>query len=364
MLDIQAHLERVSRSFAFCIARLDSGLREPVGLSYLLCRLLDTVEDAAWEDPSHQLQAFDQFVEFVSSHGESQKIRAWADDILNGTQGIPEGEKKLLRDAVAVFEAHWALPDSVRAILIPPIVSMAKGMRAFTLERDVNGFKLRLKTLQDVNRYCFFVAGVVGEILNGLLGREACRQNIESRAKLADGFHFGLFLQKVNLLKDRSTDLTEGRDLVPGEPDEIPKAFMVSALSDAKRAFHYISSIPLEFSGYRLFCSWSLFLGLASLPHILKRAKIGRIETVALLAKVEHLIHQKVRSNESLTTFFEHKMEPLEKEFGQPFHLSGKDVAAHAASSHTEKERCLEIYRRHYVGGARDEDLLDVAGWT
>ena len=47
----QPHLDRVSRSFAFCIARLEGEMREWVSLSYLLCRLLDTVEDAPWADP-------------------------------------------------------------------------------------------------------------------------------------------------------------------------------------------------------------------------------------------------------------------------------------------------------------------------
>ena len=47
----QTHLDRVSRSFAFCIKKLESPLRQWVSLAYLLCRVLDTVEDSIWESP-------------------------------------------------------------------------------------------------------------------------------------------------------------------------------------------------------------------------------------------------------------------------------------------------------------------------
>ena len=43
----QTHLDRVSRSFAFCIKKLESPLRQWVSLAYLLCRVLDTVEDSS-----------------------------------------------------------------------------------------------------------------------------------------------------------------------------------------------------------------------------------------------------------------------------------------------------------------------------
>ena len=57
----QNHLNKVSRSFAFCIPRLEGNLREWIGLSYLLCRLLDTVEDALWTSHEEQLRSFEMF---------------------------------------------------------------------------------------------------------------------------------------------------------------------------------------------------------------------------------------------------------------------------------------------------------------
>src|SRR5204862_458636 len=42
----QGHLDAVSRSFALCIPQLAAPFRQHVALSYLLLRVLDTVEDA------------------------------------------------------------------------------------------------------------------------------------------------------------------------------------------------------------------------------------------------------------------------------------------------------------------------------
>ena len=46
----QRHLDGVSRSFALCIPQLDQPFQERVALSYLLLRVLDTVEDAPFAD--------------------------------------------------------------------------------------------------------------------------------------------------------------------------------------------------------------------------------------------------------------------------------------------------------------------------
>ena len=46
----QRHLDAVSRSFALCIPQLEPPFRDQVALAYLLFRVLDTVEDAAFAD--------------------------------------------------------------------------------------------------------------------------------------------------------------------------------------------------------------------------------------------------------------------------------------------------------------------------
>ncbi len=342
-LDIPAHLDRVSRSFAFCIARLDSPMRDQVGLSYLLCRILDTIEDSTWLETDAQLESFDLFLHNLHHAGSGEavvpaSVQAFTFEILNRTTGISDSEQRLLKDTALVFERLQSFTPDVRDVIVSSVVSMGQGMRSFVVRRNSNEGLLVLKDLADVNRYCFFVAGVVGEILCGLLRIAGINRGLKVESSLGDGFRFGLFLQKVNILKDRKGDIEQGRDLVP----DVPTVFR-SALSDAEKALRYLTSIPHEFESYRLFCAWSFFLGMASLPHIWRGRKIGRMETVALLAQVE----MNVGSNEKLIRMFKFKHEPWLKEFRDAFQVELKDVAATR----------LETYREFYVGRARDEEI-------
>jgi phytoene/squalene synthetase len=343
-LNIPGHLERVSRSFAFCIARLEAPLRDQVGLAYLLCRILDTIEDASWRTAEAQMKAFEAFIEIIRQAQRGDDLvpancEAFLRRLSDQTSNVNDGEMKLIEDAWLVFERLQRFAPDVRDVIVSPVVSMAQGMRSYIARSQASGGKLVLRDLADVNRYCFFVAGVVGEILNGLLRIAGLNRGLKIHSSLADGFRFGLFLQKVNILKDRVGDLREGRNLVP----DVPKVFQ-SALHDATFAFRYVLAIPAEFESYRLFCAWSLFLGLASLPHIRREEKIGRLETVALLAQVELAI----RSPSKLTRMFDHKLEPWVKEFRQGFQAAAKDVAGPD----------LETYRELYVGHACDNEIL------
>jgi phytoene/squalene synthetase len=280
----QAHLDRVSRSFAFCIARLESPMRERVALGYLLCRIVDTVEDAGWAHFQAQEKAFQKFDEFLSMRPSAETVAEWRKSFPK--KDVSEGEALLLDDAYRIFSDFHDLPQEARSILLEPTLSMSAGMRHFMKRRDREG-ELRLRNVSDVNRYCFFVAGVVGEMLSGFAGSylEGAKTNVK------DAFRFGLFLQKINLLKDQDGDEKQGRFLVPSR-----EVLRRSLAQDAEIAFRYLRSLPDRAPGFRLFCAWSLFLGLASLPWIEKsqgtveKAKLPREEAGFLLAAIEYNI--------------------------------------------------------------------------
>ena len=73
----QKHLDRVSRSFAFCIAKLDSPFREWTSLSYLLCRVLDTVEDSSWPDLKLRNSQYDELEGYLERLPAETQVAAW-----------------------------------------------------------------------------------------------------------------------------------------------------------------------------------------------------------------------------------------------------------------------------------------------
>lgn len=269
-------------------------MRERVGLSYLLCRLLDTVEDAQWSSFSEQERAFLDFDRFLEANPTPNEVSDW---IHRFPIGLPEGERRLLDDAHRIFSDLHSWPHDLRMQITPLVLSMSAGMKRFMALKDEQG-RLTLMDLAQVNQYCFFVAGLVGEILAQIASRKFSTQTLN----LLDAFRFGLFLQKVNILKDQHADEKEGRFLVPSRSE-----VRSSMRTDAEGALRFLLGIPEVEKGFRLFCAWSLYLGLGTLTWI-KNAnadessrRLPRVETTKILVSVEKSIHD----NESLERLFE-----------------------------------------------------------
>lgn len=278
----QQHLDRVSRSFAFCIRQLPNPLRDWVALSYLLCRTLDTIEDAEWPQGEGQSAAYRDFDRALLVDGEEKALDSLITDF---SVPLPASERLLLKDAPTLFADLRVLPDPIREIMRELISIMSAGMQHFS--RKKGGGDLRLSNLSEVNQYCFFVAGVVGELLAKLLARVEPRF-VLSQVNLLRAHHFGLFLQKVNLLKDQVGDEKVGRHLIPSR-EEVE----ASSAENARSALEFLLEIPFEQMEFRRFCAWSLFLGLESL-NVARRSvrerrilKVGRDRTQEILAQVE-----------------------------------------------------------------------------
>lgn len=293
----QSHLDRVSRSFAFCIKELEGKFRLQVSLCYLLFRVLDTVEDAQWATRLEQETSFLKFHDFVEKLPNEAELASWT---LGFPQSISTGEYDLLQDAGKLFVLLHAEPTEIKNIIKSSLRSMARGMLYFCQYsvQEKAEKNLILNSIFEVNRYCFFVAGIVGEMLEQLFQADEnqnskldVQHKISAKRRL-ESFHFGLFLQKINVLKDQIDDQKEGRFLVPNR-----EAVLLSLKINAYEAFEYLISTPLSAISYRLFCAWSLYLGLASLPYIEegyrqgRGKKIPRLKAFSVFQKVRGLIN-------------------------------------------------------------------------
>lgn len=147
---------------------------------------------------------------------------------------------------------------------------------------------VRLAGILELNHYCFFVAGIVGEILTRLTSHLMAPNVNPVARQILNSFHFGLFLQKVNILKDQEEDLQRGirffdnRDSVVG-----------SLRTHALGAKEYLLSVPEAQAPFRVFCAFSFALGLLSLPYILGQpegpAKITRDQTKSLMTEIKRM---------------------------------------------------------------------------
>ena len=169
---LEDQMKKVSRSFALVVSFLEPSLREQFSTAYLICRVVDNIEDCT-EPFEWQQQRFMEFITLL-------KDPAIADNLLAEWSGYPWPglsalERKLMTrdDGQMLWSIYEQLPDKPQDIIRTWAVDMAKGMH--DIEDPVrspmllnrNGVKI-LKTADDYNRYCYYVAGTVGHMATEL----------------------------------------------------------------------------------------------------------------------------------------------------------------------------------------------------
>jgi farnesyl-diphosphate farnesyltransferase len=286
--DLDALLEKTSRTFALSIPVLPEPTRREVTIAYLLFRIADTFEDAShWprEKRRAALAEFERLLEAPQAPDARSLSAAWVRDGISTHQGYTW----LMTEVPAVLEAYAALSPEARALVKQHVVRSARGMAGFVSRTDDSG-RLALETLEDLKAYCYVVAGIVGEMLTELfvLGRErlvSMTPYLRERAAT-----FGEALQLVNILKDSASDLEEGRRYLP-EGVPVSEVFTL-ARRDLETAGEYIGALQRAGAPRGL-------LEFTALPVALAWAALERVESSGPGAKVSRpelfLITQKVK---------------------------------------------------------------------
>eukprot|EP00158_Paraphelidium_tribonemae_P009613 Partr_v1_DN28909_c2_g4_i4_m25942 putative Farnesyl-diphosphate farnesyltransferase len=190
-------LVKTSRSFAAVVQDLDIELRNPICIFYLVLRGLDTVED----DMSIPL---DVKVPLLRSFHEKLYEQGWQFHE-NGPQ---EKDRALLEHFDVVIAEFLALKPDYQRVIADICKRMGNGMADFA---DVK----KVDSKQDWDLYCHYVAGLVGIGLCGMFAASGLEDpKVAKMDKLANSM--GLFLQKVNIIRDYREDLDDGRTFWPG----------------------------------------------------------------------------------------------------------------------------------------------------
>ena len=194
-------LVKVSRSFAAVIRQLPSTMLVDILIFYLVLRALDTVEDDTTAFPSHEVK----IKELKNFRKNALGNPNWSMD------GVGEGdEKRLLQEFPKCHRVYAALNPESRAIIDDITQRMADGMAEF-VGKDLGQGTL---DISEYNRYCHFVAGLVGEGLSRLFAQSGLeKESLGKEVYLSD--QMGLFLQKTNIIRDYLEDYVDGRAFWP-----------------------------------------------------------------------------------------------------------------------------------------------------
>ncbi len=287
----QAHiLQYVSRTFALTIPQLPVELRRVVSNAYLLCRIIDTVEDDNAVNSGQTLYLGDMFVEVVVGNVPAKEF---ADELypLLSEQTIAE-EHDLIKNTESIIRITHGFNKNQRNALERCVRIMAKGMADYQDKETLDG----LENLAAMDEYCYYVAGVVGEMLTELFCdySEEINANKDELMKLSVAFGQGL--QMTNILKDiwddraRSTcwlprDIfeKEGFDLSElhenNESEEFQRGLQ-QLIGIARKYLHdalaYTLILPPKEKGIRKFCLWALGMAVLSLDKLNKHRDFSR----------------------------------------------------------------------------------------
>jgi farnesyl-diphosphate farnesyltransferase len=279
----QTHiLQGVSRTFALTIPQLPPQLCKLVTNAYLLCRIVDTIEDERALDARQKRRFAEQFFDVVAGRSPAEPFAATLYPLLSSN--TLEAERDLIQNSATVIRVTCSFTPVQRAVLERCVTIMGEGMAWFQANQSPAG----LPDLPHLDAYCYYVAGVVGEMLTELF----CDYSVDiarNRPQLLGlAVSFGQGLQMTNILKDIWEDRSRGACWLPRDMfmecgfdlktlshEHHGAAFarglqklLGIAHSHLRNALTYTLLLPRNEPGLRKFCLWAIGIALLTLRKI------------------------------------------------------------------------------------------------
>ncbi len=266
--DLMRMLEKTSRTFYLPIVRLPSGLREAVASGYLCMRAIDEIED----HPTLPKELKATLLRCISRVLQAQtRVETFAHKELArcfepARQWLPEVTLRL---------GEWACaaPSAIAPRIWEATAAMADRMAHWASE------DWSIRTVADLDRYTFGVAGAVGLMLADIFG---WFEKIQIHRSVA--IQFGRGLQAVNILRNREEDLKRGVDFFPrGWTREDLFAYARRNLDEFRR---YMEGLAETHFAHFVWIPQALaYATLEALQN--GRPKLTREEVLAIVAQAE-----------------------------------------------------------------------------
>ena len=267
---LEQHLGNVSRSFALVIPFLEMPLRHYLATAYLLCRVVDNIEDcvqpAAWKQ-----QRFAEFLQLLQNPGDASAVLSqWQDE---SWPALTDHERRIMgvTDGLWLWQIYAEMPQSARKTVQRWTSTMAQGMsqlddpeaRPLSIQRQ--GLTV-LESEADYHEYCYIAAGTVGHMATELVIEQYQLSEDVTPTLHALAEACGRGMQKTNILKDFLVDLTRGISYLPDtwlrEADYAPLALrgagsawkamvLGDVLDELRAATEYVLALPHSARGYR-----------------------------------------------------------------------------------------------------------------
>ena len=304
-------LKAVSRSFGLTLRILPAPVRRPIGIAYLLARTSDTIADTKLVAPDAREASLCQLAQAVQSgriddfafspprptQTKEQELLDRVGDSVNLLQTVGQAERRLIQD----------------------VLQTIIGGQSLDLQRFQNASAQKvvcLKSDAELDDYTYRVAGCVGEFWTRICFQKLSANPSPPPELLCAGVRFGKGLQLLNILRDLSDDLRQGRCYLPQDALRqsglSPKNLAIPSADETRQkiaplfqryaqkanqllmdGWEYTNQLPRRWVRVRLACAWPVLIGLQTLKALplddplnpSRRAKISRQTVKTIIAK-------------------------------------------------------------------------------
>ena len=210
-------LKNVSRSFYLTLAIVPHTVRAQIGLAYLFARAADTIADTDLIERSRRLILLKDFkAQFTADALDWTTIRSIQSALV--PHQASAGERTLMQRLEECFQLFGTVSLEDRTRIRTLMSTLVNGM-----EMDLTVFPgdsvkelTALRTMEELDRYTYYVAGCVGEFWTDMVAGHVPSLLAWNVADMAEvGVRFGKGLQLTNILKDVARDLQRGRCYIP-----------------------------------------------------------------------------------------------------------------------------------------------------
>ena len=279
-------LPEVSRTFALNIGVLRGELYRSVLLGYLICRIIDTVEDSPSLTPSLKEEFLRSFSAVIAGPNWQCLLEEWLSQLrASKLDGKPQ-DTELLWHSGHVLKCFKHLAPGYQRVGEKMFSIMTSGMAKYVIQAQSGRFILC--DLRDLKQYCYYVAGVVGEFLLGNFCLAYTISEQRSQILKKHCVDFGLGLQMTNIAKDILKDRQRGQTFLPEsflqeaglskeeflagkKPLAAQAAYyrlLKEAYSHLMAGYQFSLAIPRRHLRLRLFCIWPLWMAFETLKTL------------------------------------------------------------------------------------------------
>ncbi len=291
---IDEMLQGTSRTFALAIPLLAPARRHQIGLSYLLFRVADSIEDAPEGNAERKIALLAAMRTALSNSletGHKEPVCSSLEALrLEGLWPAESPTNRLLLQFSRLTAMCEELPSAVAVVMQRALDVTISGMIQF-IDASKNSLEqIQIQTVSDLRLYCYAVAGVVGELLTDIFvihhaGGVAVHSELRQRS-----VGFGEFLQLTNILKDSDRDATSGRVFIPvGTSRESIFQLAHAAREDALMYISLLEKTDFP-TDILVFCRFLFFLAEGSLRRLQANgagSKLTRDEVLRILSTVK-----------------------------------------------------------------------------